>query len=955
MRIATYNVSGIGTKADMVLRLWNTLGLDLLGLTETWMRPTDRFLLPLPHEAIALECTGNRYRSFGGVALARKPGIPSVTVFRERDKLQQVILSRVHGIAVAVAYFSPECPADKMLATLDKIHSLARGPAVIMGDLNCRNVKWDRITNRRGRVLHSWAEKWRWNIQAAPSPSFRVHGRSSNIDLFVLKGVTVRTAPWLPHGDWDGMSDHHPVVIDIHRSPQKPAIPAPRIAWWKRKDSETIKNTATEAQARVPRLTVRMATARTPQEVNKIYNEWAAIVAEPFIVRKHARPPRFRSFWNTELDNLAKARSRAYKEAKRLNTAAAWGEHLLLDRQVKRLARQRKRSSFQAFTKSIQEMSPSAAQVTINRIMRAKKGYAAHHRAVGAGLCPETFTNFYQSQCAPPREVIFPAISFEPSPSFSQNLLLAVSRAPKRKAPGPDLVIGEALRAAPKLNADFLEATWRTCGKTNCMPKAWMKGTIIPLHKKGDTADPANYRPITLLSHARKVVEKALDIELREKYKPSSSQFGFQQGIGTEAAIVKTGEHIGKGLAFSAFLDLKAAYDKATRDKIITTLQLRLQSNLAAQIIAMIGPLEVQAIGDDRNNPPSITRGVPQGSPLSPSVFNIFMDVLADMISRAAGSDCAMVFFADDVQLRSRSSIALQRLLDVCTSWAESYDMTWSIKKCHIIPPNGDQTRLTLAGQPVMLSTEAEYLGVSIDSKGVSASTSIKRVSAARARLQDMVRIGMNARGLSLPVNRRLYLTFIRPVYEYALHLTPLSPRLTAAVLSLEKAFFTAVTNIRKARPAWARSLLRLPDVFQRRAILRDKLQERAEDEPRISQAGLRRVLAHAQNDVSCRELHELWNKADERMSRKLPKPPARSPQELLPAAFLKRYKHRTLALKWYLHHFPMRPSKVREAGEQATHALEVLDTLLRLSSLSAWQVGRVEFAIDKILQLCPL
>ena len=70
MRIATYNVRGLAGKADLVQKLWDETRLDILGLTETWLRPTDRFPLPLQYEGICLERDGRRHRTHGGIALA---------------------------------------------------------------------------------------------------------------------------------------------------------------------------------------------------------------------------------------------------------------------------------------------------------------------------------------------------------------------------------------------------------------------------------------------------------------------------------------------------------------------------------------------------------------------------------------------------------------------------------------------------------------------------------------------------------------------------------------------------------------------------------------------------------------------------------------------------------------------------------------------------------------------
>ena len=47
------------------------------------------------------------------------------------------------------------------------------------------------------------------------------------------------------------------------------------------------------------------------------------------------------------------------------------------------------------------------------------------------------------------------------------------------------------------------------------LPTSWLIGYIIPLYKnKGDTANPENYRPITILSCLRKVFTAILNERL---------------------------------------------------------------------------------------------------------------------------------------------------------------------------------------------------------------------------------------------------------------------------------------------------------------------------------------------------------------------------------------------------------------------------------------------------------
>ena len=64
MRIATFNVNGLAGSEAAVHKAWKVLGIDILCLVETWLRPTDEVYIGLPHdvlESIACHCVLKRY------------------------------------------------------------------------------------------------------------------------------------------------------------------------------------------------------------------------------------------------------------------------------------------------------------------------------------------------------------------------------------------------------------------------------------------------------------------------------------------------------------------------------------------------------------------------------------------------------------------------------------------------------------------------------------------------------------------------------------------------------------------------------------------------------------------------------------------------------------------------------------------------------------------------------
>lgn len=57
--------------------------------------------------------------------------------------------------------------------------------------------------------------------------------------------------------------------------------------------------------------------------------------------------------------------------------------------------------------------------------------------------------------------------------------------------------------------------------------------------KKGSQDNPANYRPVCLISHARKIIDFAILPIVNGKFTPTAQQFGFQSGIAVEQAILQ--------------------------------------------------------------------------------------------------------------------------------------------------------------------------------------------------------------------------------------------------------------------------------------------------------------------------------------------------------------------------------------------------------------------------------
>ena len=75
--------------------------------------------------------------------------------------------------------------------------------------------------------------------------------------------------------------------------------------------------------------------------------------------------------------------------------------------------------------------------------------------------------------------------------------------------------------------------------ETQQWPEDWKRSVFIPIPKKGNGKECSNYRTITLISHARKVILKILQARLQQYMNSElpDVQAGFRKGRGTRGQI----------------------------------------------------------------------------------------------------------------------------------------------------------------------------------------------------------------------------------------------------------------------------------------------------------------------------------------------------------------------------------------------------------------------------------
>ena len=101
---------------------------------------------------------------------------------------------------------------------------------------------------------------------------------------------------------------------------------------------------------------------------------------------------------------------------------------------------------------------------------------------------------------------------------------------------------------------------------------------VVPIHKRGDTRQIQNYRPISILPPLNKIFEKLIYKRMMsfvdESELLSSNQFGFRRGLDTGQAALRlihtVLENYSRGESTACiFLDFSAAFDTLQRDILL--------------------------------------------------------------------------------------------------------------------------------------------------------------------------------------------------------------------------------------------------------------------------------------------------------------------------------------------------------------------------------------------------
>ena len=151
----------------------------------------------------------------------------------------------------------------------------------------------------------------------------------------------------------------------------------------------------------------------------------------------------------------------------------------------------------------------------------------------------------------------------------------AIKRLENNKAASDDDIINEYIKHSSHKMILLYVKLFNAIFNSGQLPEAWLKGNILPIYKnKGSSADPKNYRPITIVSCLGKLFTSVLNERLQmfsERFSLiCENQAGFRKDYSTIDNIfllhtLISLSNLYKKKMYCIFIDFEKAFDKVWR------------------------------------------------------------------------------------------------------------------------------------------------------------------------------------------------------------------------------------------------------------------------------------------------------------------------------------------------------------------------------------------------------
>ena len=722
MLILQHNCAGVGQVVEAVCESGVKLGADLILIQEA-KRGRDGTVSHPGYRFIGEETQRTRAVVRVGSAVEVED-VSTVAGHQAEGDVQVLDVTMADGEKIRIVNVYDQARSNKkkdyirpcQLADWTAIKLVEK--LIIAGDINAHSQRWNpRCKTKRNHIF--WEEMLEdmeiWNSEEPTRlPDDPTSELISIIDITASRGDI--SIEWAIAGEeHETGSDHQLIVWEVAETEKKQTLMLSTgwdLSGWEptgceKEEADRRKKRREEAETEWHRRT--QTNPHPPLGTDQEIEDEALWIRQNLveILDRYAKVKRTcarsKRWWTEELSELRRAvrRARSGRIPAEIRTAR---------RNLRRAIRQAKKTCWNNFVQGASgEDIWKAAQYTKPRRVNTMRplydedGTVAYSRIEKEAMIVRT-----AFPAAPPMDPDFiPPKADSGKADLLVNRMLVerlLKKCSNQSAPGPDKLSYTIIKMLFQWNAERVCNLIAACIRQGYHPRAWRtaKGVVIPKPGKPDYGKARAHRVISLLDTMGKLVERVAAHLISERLEMNHHLHDGQYGgrvrrstVDAVAVLINETHQAWKrrAVAGALLMDVRSAFNNVSRSHLASQMN---RVGIDPQLIRWsLSFMEDRRMVVEINNKPGsehqLDSGIPQGSPVSPILFAVYMSELFDYVEQRMDGRIRAISFVDDIAwwTSAKDTTGVQQHLEEAAShalqWARNNAVSFDTEKTEAI------------------------------------------------------------------------------------------------------------------------------------------------------------------------------------------------------------------------------------------------------------------------------